>query len=120
MVGGIDWAVQLVPPLVVAINAAPLGAPPLPTVEPTAQHLLVVTQATATTELTGLGGTTGANEPLHGDPGLKGMVARVADVLPGESVAGPDVHPARATPMRRPARAGRFRRRDAPLMMRTG
>jgi hypothetical protein len=97
-----------------------LGAPPLPTVEPTAQHLVAVTQVTATTELTGLGGTTGAREPLHDDPGLNGMVARVTDVLPGESAAGPDVHPARTAPMRRPVRAFRFRKRDPPLMPRAG
>lgn len=115
-----DWAIQLVPPFEVAINAAPLGAPPLPTVEPTAQHLEVVTQVTATTELTGLGGTTGASEPLQGDPGLNGMVARVTDVRPGESVAGPEVHPASTAPMRRPARAGRFWRRDATLMVKAG
>lgn len=120
MVGGMDWGIQLVPPLMVAINAAPLGAPPLPTVEPTAQHLVALTQVTATTELTGLGGTTGANEPLQGDPALNGMVAKVTDVLPGESVAGPDVHPARTVPIRRLAMAVRFRKRDVPLMVRAG
>ena len=32
------WAAHVIPPSVVAITAAPLGAPPPPTVEPTAQH----------------------------------------------------------------------------------
>jgi len=114
------WAVQRVPPSEVAINAAPLGAPPPPTVEPTAQHLEAVTQVTAVTELTGLGGTTGTSAPLHGDPGLNGIVARVADVFPDESAGGPDEHPARTAPVTIAPRIPCFRRRHAPLMLEIG
>src|SRR5664280_1368037 len=69
------------------MTAAPLGAPPLPTVEPTPQHFEAVTQVTATIELTGVGAATGSNEPLHGDPEANAMVAWVVDGVP--TTAGP-------------------------------
>jgi hypothetical protein len=57
---------------VVAITAAPFGAPAPPTVEPTAQHRVAEAQARAVSELTGAGSATGENVPSHGDPAAMG------------------------------------------------
>jgi hypothetical protein len=62
------WDVQLSPPLVVAMTAAPLGAPAPPTVEPTAQQDVSVGQSTAVIELTGAGGRTAVKAPSQGEP----------------------------------------------------
>jgi hypothetical protein len=63
--------VHLAPPSVVEITAAPLGAPPTPTVEPTAQHREALAQSTAARELTGTGSGTDAKVPSHGESGAK-------------------------------------------------
>src|ERR1035437_9909507 len=95
--------------------AAPLGAPPLPTVEPTPQHFEAVAQVTATIELVGVGAATGSNEPLHGDPEANAMVAWVVDGAPEEWPAEPDEHAARmATAGPTTMRALRFPRRGVP------
>jgi hypothetical protein len=100
------------------MTAAPLGAPPLPTVEPTPQHLEGVTQVTATIELMGVGAATGSNEPLHGDPEANAIVAWVVDGPPEEWPAEPDEHAARVAAARPTSmRALRFPRRDVPLMV---
>lgn len=57
----------MIPPSVVAITAAPLGAPPLPTVEPTAQHRVAFTQSSTLRALTGVGTPTAVNLPSHGE-----------------------------------------------------
>ena len=88
--GGMGWTTQEVPPLAVATTAAPLGAPAVPTVEPTAQHRRAETQSTASRELTGAGSATGARVPNQGDPGA--MVEDAADPW-----FGPPVEQAAAT-----------------------
>jgi len=78
---------QVAPPSVVDTTAAPLGAPAVPTVEPTAQQRSGVTQSTASRELTGEGSVTAVRPPSHGDPG-----AMVDTLL----VAGPELLPPQA------------------------
>jgi len=63
------WAVQREPPSAVVMTAAPLGAPAVPTVEPTAQQCRGPAQSTAVSELTGAGSVTVLSAPVHGDPG---------------------------------------------------
>ena len=62
------WVVHLTPPSVVVITAAPLGAPPPPTVEPMAQHREALAQSSEVRELTGAGRATALRAPSHGDP----------------------------------------------------
>jgi hypothetical protein len=62
------WLDQVAPPSLDAITTAPFGAPPVPTVDPTAQHRSAVAQATSVRELTGDGGTVASNAPIHGEP----------------------------------------------------
>jgi hypothetical protein len=66
--GGMTWLDHVTPPSVEAMTTAPFGAPPVPTVDPTAQHRDVVGQATSVRELTGDGGTVASNAPNHGEP----------------------------------------------------
>jgi hypothetical protein len=89
-VGGMTWGFHLTPPSAVVITAAPLGAPPPPTVEPTAQHLAPLTQSTASRELTGDGRPTAVNVPTHGE-----LVPNVD----GGGAASGVVHPAAITTM---------------------
>jgi hypothetical protein len=65
--GGMTSFFQVVPPLVVAMTAAPFGAPLRPTVAPTAQHRDTLAQSSALSELTGAGGSTLAKSPSHGE-----------------------------------------------------
>jgi hypothetical protein len=51
--------------------AAPLGAPPSPTVDPTAQHEVAVAHANAVRELTGTGRATPVKFPSQGEPGAR-------------------------------------------------
>jgi hypothetical protein len=66
-VGGMTSFFQVAPPLVLAMIAAPLGAPSTPTVEPTAQQREALAQSRALRELTGAGGPTVAKFPSHGE-----------------------------------------------------
>jgi hypothetical protein len=66
--GGMTWLDQVAPPSLEAITTAPFGAPPVPTVDPTAQHRNAVGQATSVREFTGAGGTVVSNAPTHGEP----------------------------------------------------
>jgi len=50
------------------MTTAPFGAPPVPTVDPTAQHRSAVGQTTSVRELTGDGGTVDSKAPIHGEP----------------------------------------------------
>ena len=61
------WVVHLIPPSVVLITAAPLGAPPPPTVEPTAQHRVALAQSREVRELTGAGRATALRVPSQGE-----------------------------------------------------
>ena len=86
------WALQLAPPSVVAITAAPLGAPPPPTVEPTAQHRVALAQSSAVRELTGAGRPTAVNVPSHGEltPKVEGgaVVAELVQAADGQTPNG--------------------------------
>jgi hypothetical protein len=66
--GGMTWLDHVAPPSLDAITTAPFGAPPVPTVDPTAQHRSAVAQVTSVRELTGDGGTVASNAPIHGEP----------------------------------------------------
>jgi hypothetical protein len=66
--------------VVVVITAAPFGAPPTPTVDPTAQHRDASTQSNAWSELTGTGRATAAKVPSQGDPGAMVAVVAVGEV----------------------------------------
>ena len=83
-VGGTVWLTQEIPPLVVAMTAAPLGAPALPIVEPTAQHREALTQSSAPRELTRAGRAAGVKGPSHGESAPKvdgGVVPPGAEVV---------------------------------------
>ncbi len=83
-VGGMTWGVHLTPPSAVPITAAPLGAPPPPTVEPTAQHRDPLVQSSASRELTGEGRATAVKVPSHGElvPKVEGGGAASGVVQP--------------------------------------
>ena len=49
------------------MTAAPFGAAPFPTVDPTAQQSWLVGQAVPVMEFRGLGSATATNDPVHGD-----------------------------------------------------
>jgi hypothetical protein len=89
-VGGTTWLTHRAPPSTVAMMAAPLGAPALPSVEPTAQHSFASRQSTLATELTSAGRAAGVNEPSHREPAPKpeevvtlpdGVVVEQADAV---------------------------------------
>ena len=79
-VAGTAWTVQVMPPLLVAMMAAPLGAPSEPTVDPTAQQSEAVAQVTAAAEFTGRGRATGTRDPDQGEPDTKVLADEVVAV----------------------------------------
>jgi hypothetical protein len=101
------------------MTTAPLGAPPVPTVDPTAQHREVVAQATSVRELTGDGGTVASNAPIHGEPEPTVEADEVAPEVGGVLQAAV-VTPSAARATARHARRRRRRARGNPAGDATG